>query len=362
MGRKQQTTKDEEEEPKEVKNEEKEDSPIVKTLKEIDDRYLKLEKEYLQEVYKLRNSYDDKLKANHEERKAKLRGENGDGEATKALPKFWLTALGHHELWEQVVLEHDADVLEHLDDVTTEYLDSTNHRKGLRVHFHFAKNKWFDHEKLSLEIKTDDEDPKSMWQNEPAPPLEIKCIPENIEWKAGQDVTVEKVAKKVKGGGAKKAKQKKEKEEPRPSFFRLFFRTFKKDDELPDDLQMMMKMLNDDMDMDEEDEDDMEADMEDYLGLIGEMASELDDNIIPHAVRWYTGEASPDDDDDFDEDGEEEDDDDDEESDDDDSPASRGKKGGGKGKAAKKKPGKSPKDSPATGPAADPKKEECKQQ
>merc|ERR1712071_298379 len=59
-----------------------------------------------------------------------------------------------------------------------------------------------------------------------------------INWKDDKDVTVEKVAKKIKGGGAKENKQKKEKEEPRDSVFRHFFRTMKPDMPLPDDVNL----------------------------------------------------------------------------------------------------------------------------
>merc|ERR1712187_306155 len=159
-----------------------------------------------------------------------------------------------------------------------------------------------------------------MRQNDDAPILQIKCDPEKIEWKPGQDVTVEKIAKKVKGGGAKKAKQKKEKEEPRPSFFRLFFRTLKKDDELPKDLCEMMKggMMMDDG---EESDMDEEPETEDYFGCLGQTAWEIMDSVVPHAVRWYTGEAAPSDDEDMGEDDEEEDDDLGDEDDSDDEPS-----------------------------------------
>merc|ERR1740121_1329648 len=84
-----------------------------------------------------------------------------------------------------------------------------------------------------------------------------------------------------------------------------------------------------------------------------ETGEALRDQIIPFAVRWYTGEACPDMEDDDDEDEEEEDDEDeddeDEDEEDEDEPAP--KKGAKKGKAGK--------DSPGMRPGADPKQEEC---
>merc|ERR1719373_1354760 len=82
----------------------------------------------------------------------------------------------------------------------------------------------------------------------------IKC--DTIEWQAGKDVTVEKVAKKVKGGGAKKNKQKKEKEEARPSFFRDFFRTLNPETKLPEDAKEQARAMADEDDEDDDDDDD----------------------------------------------------------------------------------------------------------
>merc|ERR1712190_228890 len=90
-----------------------------------------------------------------------------------------------------------------------------------------------------------------------------------------------------------------------------------------------------------------------------EVGQAIKDNIIPFAVRWYTGEAAPerdDDDEDDDDDDDEDDDDDDEESSDDDDAKYKkptAKKGAAKSGAKKA--------SPKLG-AADAPKEECKQQ
>merc|ERR1712127_851769 len=168
-----------------------------------------------------------------------------------------------------------------------------------------------------------------------------------IQWKDGKDVTVEKVAKKVKGGGAKKAKQKKEKEEPRESFFRDFFRSLKPGGPIPDDLN-----LEDMLDSDDEENDDEIMEM--LMDRDHEIGTAIQDQLVPFAVRWFTGEAAPEcDDEDEDEDSESEDDDDDD--DEDDVPVPK-KKGGGGGKqqgggGGAGKPGKDGKQT-----------EECKQQ
>merc|ERR1719282_1932529 len=92
---------------------------------------------------------------------------------------------------------------------------------------------------------------------------------------------------------------------------------------------------------DEEDEEDDEEDDELVKYLMDgdhDIGMAMRDNIIPFAVRWYTGEAAPeDDDDDDDEDSEEEDLDDDDDESEEDFPQ-RGR--GGRPKANAKKTGK----------------------
>merc|ERR1719330_1491238 len=114
---------------------------------------------------------------------------------------------------------------------------------------------------------------------------EIKCS--EIKWKPGKNVTVEIVTKKVKGGGAKKQKQKgKEKEEARPSFFREFFRDLHPEMKLPEDAREHARSLQDD---DEDDDAEDEELMQYLMDNDHEVGTALRDNVIPFAVRWYTG-------------------------------------------------------------------------
>jgi nucleosome assembly protein 1-like 1 len=239
--------------------------------------------------------------------------------------------------------------------------------KGFKLSFHFVENPFFTNTEVWKEYHTEESSPYTGEIDT----TEIKVC--EIEWKPGKNVTVEKVQKKTKGGGAKKAKQKaKEKEEPRDSFFRGFFRHLKPDMPIPDDVNL--------------DEarnlcDDSEEEDEDMLGLLMENDYEIGcavrDQLVPFAVRWYTGEAAPEeeDDDDYDddedlgddddEDDEEDDEDDDSDEDDDDEDDVKGKGGGKPAKkrtgSGDKKGGPAPKAAPG-GAAPGGKTEECKQQ
>jgi len=217
-------------------------------------------------------------------------------------------------------------------------LDESDLQKGFKLTFHFVENPFFENDVLWKEYYTEEDSPYTGEMTT----TKIKAC--EIDWKPGKNVTVETVKKKTKGGGAKKAKQKgKEKEEPRDSFFRNFFRNLSAGDPMPELGAEEVRAL-----CDEDDEDDEEGMLELLMENDYEIGTSVRDQLIPFAVRWYTGEAAPDID--FDEDDEEEDEDDDDEDDDDDDDDDEDEP---PKKGPKKKGGKAP---------AGAGKEECKQQ
>jgi len=322
-----------------------EDPPIVKELKEIDDKYLALEREYEKEVNELMVKYTAKQKPFLEQRKQILTSTQGGGESdtgTPAIKGFWLKAMQNHQAFEDCIHEWDEPVLEYLVDIEKMMLDDSDNSKGFRLIFHFSENPYFTNKEFRKAYHTEETNPYYGDMDTK------KIVADEIDWKAGKNVTVEKITKKVKGGGAKKAKQKeKSKEEARPSFFRDFMRNLEAGMKpTPDMIEQAQAMLEDE----DEDDDDYEEIINMLMENDYEVGCALRDNIIPFAVRWYTGEAAPEEDDDDEEDEEEDDDDfsDDEEDSDDEPPK----------KTSAKKKGQ-----PKTkGNEAAPKQEECKQQ
>uniref|UniRef100_A0A7S1R9E1 Nucleosome assembly protein n=1 Tax=Alexandrium catenella TaxID=2925 RepID=A0A7S1R9E1_ALECA len=340
--------KKEEKEKEEEKKEEDDDPPIVKELKVVDDKYLEVEREYEKELNAIENKYDGLRVPLLQERLKVLTEGEDKSTGTPGLKGFWLKAIKNLPALEEQIMDWDEPVLEYLRDITRENLDLEDQQKGFKLTLHFIENPYFENEVLWKEYHTEQQSPYTGDMTT----KEVKCS--EIDWKTGKNVTVEAVKKKVKGGGAKKQKQKnKETLEPRESFFRSFFRQLKLGDPVPDDVHLDGR--GDDEDSDEDDEQMMDMLLEyDY-----DAGSSIKDLLIPFAVRWYTGEARPDDDDDDDEDDEEEDDDDyeDDEDESEDEPAPKKKpqpkkKGGGDDK--KKGSGASSEEQP--------KPEECKQQ
>jgi len=344
MGRKKGQGEKEEEDKKEEGKEE-EDEPIVKELKEVDDKYLEVEREYERELQALLNVYTQKQAPLLEERRQRLTeaaGENAEATGTPALKGFWLQALKNVPSSSDQIETWDEPVLEYLSAIKKVNLDPDDQHKGFKLSFTFVDNPYVSNAELWKEYHTQEASP---YTGE----IETKEIKASeISWKPGKDVTVEKVKKSIKGGGAKKAKQKaKERDEPRDSFFRCFFRNMEPEMDIPDDLDA----IGEDSDVEEEELISMLMEHDHDMGCM------IKDRLVPFAIRWYTGEAVPeglkqddDDDDDDEEEEEEEDDDDDDDDDEDDEPPRATKKS-----QAKKKSGVG-----GTDPAA--KQEECKQQ
>jgi len=314
MGRKKEEPKKEEPKSDEIlkdedEEEEEEDSPCIKQLKAIDEKYVEIEVEFEREVQKLRQKFRERQAPLLEERAQVLSDASAceaaeDGSfATPACKGFWLRAMQHHEAFEELLEEWDDPVLEYLRDIKRTYVQPDSPFKGFKLEFFFVENPFFTNESLWVEFRTG-YDPE-----EYKPYKDVECTEmksSTVDWKQGNNVTVELVevkAKKAKGGGAKKTKAKKVEECDRDSFFRGFFRTLKKGDPIPTDINF--------------DEDTLEmaenGDSDKLLGMVLEnsynIAQAIGDQLVPYAVRYYTGEAGfaeDDSDDDDDEDDEEE--------------------------------------------------------
>ena len=285
----------------------------------------------------------------------------------KGIPQFWLGVLRAHDVVASRITEKDEAVLEHLVDVRCEELgggsggdggggedaaatkkgggegedaaaadndddgedDEEDREYGFCLSFVFEMpNPFFDSPADGVVTKTYHmaaEDEEGMLE---------RAVGTRIAWKAGKDPTVKILKKKPKpgrGGGAKPSSGKPmTKIEKTESFFNFF-----SPPAVPEE---------GDEDLDEEEVEALqEALEEDY-----ELGETFRDELIPHAVSFYTGEMAEmeeeeeeedeDDEDEYEEtdgdDDDEDDDDDDDEDEEEDRPApSRGKQArGGKGK------------------------------
>jgi len=331
-------------EPKvEPKEDEQEDSPVIKSLKEIDEKFCAAEMAMEREVEKLRKQYAERQAPLLQERlkvlsdAAECKPEDKDN-GTPGCPSFWLEAMSNADQFEETLFDCDHQVLKFLQDVKSSNIDPLCAQKGTRLEFTFAENPFFTNTVLFTEAHFDyDPDTAKPWKEPDA--IEVRASA--VDWKAGKNVTVAKTKPEASKKGKKKSG--KAKEEPCPSFFRVMFTSCNlKDEELPEDLACIYA----DMQGGPDDDEMLEMHLENVGQLLGWMHSEF----VPYAVRFFTGEACHDEGD-SDEEGEEESSVEDSDEESEEAPAP--KKGGKK--------------SPKTGPKADPKAgaektEECKQQ
>merc|ERR1712087_1034627 len=107
------------------------------------------------------------------------------------------------------IQEWDEPVLEFLTDIE-KVQDEIGSSSRFKLVFHFQENPYFENRELTKEYITEKRNPY-------CDELTVKEIKSStIEWKADKIVTVEKIVKKVKGGGATKQQKKgKNKEEAR---------------------------------------------------------------------------------------------------------------------------------------------------
>jgi len=241
-----------------------------------------------------------------------------DGARTHlGLPDFWLVALKNCNLSEEIY-EQDEPVLKALTDIRLSYVPEEQ-GVGFTIDFHFKENEFFSNAVLSktyiMQLPATEGEPEDFDDEE----LQ-QLIATPIVWKSGKNTTVKVVTKKQKKG---KQTRTVTKNEPCPSFFSLF-----------DPLEVPSEE-----DMETMEDEEAEA-ITDKMQMQYDLGCFIKDELVPNAVKYYTGEAVEEDEEDYDDDEEGEDDgefddEDDEDEEDEAPPPSKGGKkqgGGSKGK------------------------------
>lgn len=163
-------------------------------------------------------------------------------ETEKGIPNFWLNALRHHVIIDEMITERDAEVLEHLIDITGVTLEN-----GFSVIFTFAPN----------EFMKETEVVKTVYTKKEFGQIAIDRTEETaITWAEGKDVTVETITQKQRSKKSNATRQV-TKTEPCDSFFNMFKHC----------------------------ENSEEA--EQWCSL----AVTISDKVVPYAVEYVTGEA-----------------------------------------------------------------------
>jgi nucleosome assembly protein 1-like 1 len=193
---------------------------------------------------------------------------------TEGVPEFWLGVMRNCRAIAGNITEKDEVILHSLINVTVETLpeDQAEGNIGFKLEFTFKENEFFKNKVLTktyLMADTSDD------------PVLEKAIGTVIDWEPGKNVTVKIKKKKQrnkKGSGTRTVT----KEEPCESFFNFF-----NPPAIPNPEEEPL------------DEDEMEQ-RQYELESDYEMGIAFQERLVPHAIKWFTGEAEDDDDDDDD--------------------------------------------------------------
>jgi nucleosome assembly protein 1-like 1 len=253
----------------------------VKALEELDVEVEKHQTEFRKEFRALQRKYEELESSIFSKRAAIISGEQKPEDAKAAdgtgIPDFWLGAMRNASCISENITEKDEVILKSLKDITARTLPEEE-GIGFRLEFTFAENEFFTNTKLTKTYFMADGDDDPVLEKAEGTP---------IDWAAGKNVTV-KIKKKKQRNKNGKGTRTVTKTEPCESFFN-FFNPPKIPG--PEDLDMPDEEL-------EHRQQELEADYD--------MGISLREKVIPHAVKWFTGEAEDDDDDyDDEDDGEE---------------------------------------------------------
>lgn len=241
----------------------------VKALEELDADIEKQQAEFRKEFRALQRKYEELESSNFAKRAAIISGEQKpDGADGSGIPDFWLGAMRNASCISENITEKDEVILKSLKDITARTLPEEE-GIGFRLEFTFAENEFFTNTKITKTYFMADGDDDPVLEKAEGTP---------IDWAPGKNVTV-KIKKKKQRNKNGKGTRTVTKTEPCQSFFN-FFNPPKIPG--PEDLDMPDEEL-------EHRQQELEADYD--------MGISFREKVIPHAVKWFTGEAEDEDDD-----------------------------------------------------------------
>jgi nucleosome assembly protein 1-like 1 len=226
----------------------------VVDLNKIQDSLSKIQKDFDEEFAKLEKKYED-LKLPFFKQRGEIVNETKEDKFV-GLPNFWYHVLKNSEVFADILSKRDEESLKYLTEIVcTEFEDEKV--EGFHLDFFYRENPYFENKSLRKTFI----DPKE-GNNEPMYPKGTK-----IDWKKDMNLTVEIVTKKKKHKGGGKTKTVK-KTQPCESFYNFF----------------------NEVNVDELEEDEMQ-DFQESQDADMECANMLMDEIIPNAIKFYTGDA-----------------------------------------------------------------------
>jgi len=233
--------------------------PFVEKLHSSDQQYDKIYGKFCNEIYELQRKL-------HADTKEIFKTRSG---IYCNIPDFWVLALSAHEDVKHAISNKDMEILRYLENIEVEMLAPP--KKGFTLRFKFrSDNPYFDHPELSKTYEMDPEVPTL----EPDL-ISVSANPSQIKWK---NLDPRKSAM-VDGAGEDDDDNDDHKYKHRPSFFHWFTSIDippppEFDKEVDEAERHYFKMIRE------------------ALAADCAIAYAVKDDILPHAVEYYTGEQT----------------------------------------------------------------------
>jgi len=226
----------------------------VLELEALDEDVASLEAQFRRERRQLERRFEALYAPLLARRAAVIAGETSlEGRAGEiSVPDFWLGAMKAETAVAVNVTPKDEPALKSLRDITCSTLQESK-GIGFCLQFYFAPNKYFSNHILSKSYHMSGSDTE---------PILERAEGTDIRWKPGMNLTVKQPAVKKLGGSSEGLQS-----EPCPSFFR-FFDTLR----ISSDPALVNHVA-------------------DWVESDYEVGRAFKDKLVPHAVRWFTGEA-----------------------------------------------------------------------
>lgn len=129
---------------------------------------------------------EDEEEEDDEETKEAEEKKEDEGEPTKGIPEFWLSAMKNQISLAEMITDRDEEALKQLTDIRMEYLD----RPGFRLIFEFAENEFFTNKTITKTYYYKDENGYG------GDFIYDHAEGSKIDWKADKDLTLRLESKK----------------------------------------------------------------------------------------------------------------------------------------------------------------------
>lgn len=267
------------------------DESVLSKLTEFDDDYVKLELQYERERIALEVAYERRWDELRNARLQRLLKAPSEAEAllgshyplsqptgslewrtgTPGLPGFWLAVLERVPGIDRLIEPYDRPVLDFLADIESQWIDETGDQ-GFRLQFSFSPNPYFAHSELSVMYST-------RRVNDFVDHLECVSIEATeVKWHpAAAEIRLRKSRPPRETGNSSTGKPREVK--VWPSLFDDLFLTVKEGASIPEVAGLGNRESTNPKER-----------LQNLLKDRYEQGITIRDQLIPHAVRWLTGE------------------------------------------------------------------------